>query len=79
MEGTEIGGPQPAAAAFSFLARAGEAETGCGDRQRFELELEFVHCLANPGYLNCECKVLVDVTNALSSPVTVAQSRTHLL
>ena len=27
---------------------------GCDDRRRFELELEFLHCLANPGYLNCE-------------------------
>lgn len=28
---------------------------GCSDKRRFELELEFLHCLANPGYLNCEC------------------------
>ncbi len=27
---------------------------GCSDKRRFELELEFLHCLANPGYLNCE-------------------------
>ncbi|PSC69273.1 mediator of RNA polymerase II transcription subunit 31 [Micractinium conductrix] len=32
--------------------RAGPAEVGCDDRRRFELELEFLHCLANPGYLN---------------------------
>ena len=24
------------------------------DKQRFCLELEFVQCLANPSYLNCE-------------------------
>ena len=42
-------GPAPAA-----RRRAGEVETGCSERQRFELELEFLHCLANPGYLNCE-------------------------
>jgi len=34
--------------------RAGLEEVGCDDRRRFELELEFLHCLANPGYLNCE-------------------------
>lgn len=34
--------------------RAGPEEVGCDDRRRFELELEFLHCLANPGYLNCE-------------------------
>lgn len=34
--------------------RAGPDEVGCDDRRRFELELEFLHCLANPGYLNCE-------------------------
>lgn len=33
--------------------RATEAETGCSDAARFELELEFVQCLANPKYLNC--------------------------
>jgi hypothetical protein len=33
--------------------RATEAETGCSDAERFELELEFVQCLANPKYLNC--------------------------
>ncbi|KAL4421195.1 hypothetical protein ABPG77_010070 [Micractinium sp. CCAP 211/92] len=32
--------------------RAGTEEVGCDDRRRFELELEFLHCLANPGYLN---------------------------
>ncbi|KAL4439912.1 hypothetical protein ABPG75_002913 [Micractinium tetrahymenae] len=32
--------------------RAGPEEVGCDDRRRFELELEFLHCLANPGYLN---------------------------
>lgn len=25
-----------------------------GNRLRFQLELEFVQCLANPNYLNCE-------------------------
>ena len=29
------------------------AETGCGDDERFLLELEFVQCLSNPHYLNC--------------------------
>lgn len=41
--------PPPAA-----CRRAGEDEVGCSDGRRFELELEFLHCLANPGYLNCE-------------------------
>lgn len=27
---------------------------GCSDKERFALELEFVQCLANPQYLNCE-------------------------
>ncbi|EFN52724.1 hypothetical protein CHLNCDRAFT_138261 [Chlorella variabilis] len=40
------------AAAEPDARRAGEVETGCSERQRFELELEFLHCLANPGYLN---------------------------
>jgi hypothetical protein len=34
--------------------RAGEAEVGASDRERFELELEFLQCLANPQYLHCE-------------------------
>ena len=33
---------------------ASEAEIGCSHEQRFGLELEFVQCLANPHYLNCE-------------------------
>jgi hypothetical protein len=32
---------------------------GCNDKRRFELELEFLHCLANPGYLNCKCHASV--------------------
>lgn len=28
------------------------------DRQRFEVELEFVQCLANSAYLNCTCTSL---------------------
>lgn len=40
--------------AAAACRRTGEAETGCSDQRRFELELEFLHCLANPGYLNCE-------------------------
>ncbi|PRW33303.1 mediator of RNA polymerase II transcription subunit 31 [Chlorella sorokiniana] len=32
--------------------RADEEEVGCSGMRRFELELEFLHCLANPGYLN---------------------------
>ncbi len=26
---------------------------GCSDARRFQLELEFVQCLASPDYLNC--------------------------
>lgn len=29
---------------------------GTDDRQRFLLELEFVQCLSNPGYINCALK-----------------------
>lgn len=36
---------------------AGEAETGIPDVKRFAVELEFVQCLANPHYLNCEILV----------------------
>lgn len=36
---------------------AGEAETGIPDDKRFAVELEFVQCLANPHYLNCEILV----------------------
>lgn len=43
------------AVAAACRRRVGEEEVGCSDKRRFELELEFVHCLANPGYLNCEC------------------------
>uniref|UniRef100_A0A2K6SEJ4 Mediator of RNA polymerase II transcription subunit 31 n=1 Tax=Saimiri boliviensis boliviensis TaxID=39432 RepID=A0A2K6SEJ4_SAIBB len=28
-----------------------------GNRLRFQLELEFVQCLANPNYLNCTLSV----------------------
>ena len=47
---------QPSARAPPPLTRrrAGEAEVGCSDAERFQLELEFVQCLANPHYLNCE-------------------------
>lgn len=34
---------------FFFLA-----SDDTGNRLRFQLELEFVQCLANPNYLNCE-------------------------
>jgi hypothetical protein len=33
--------------------RATEADAGCSDAVRFQLELEFVQCLANPRYVNC--------------------------
>lgn len=31
-----------------------EDEVGCSDQERFVMELEFIQCLANPFYLNCE-------------------------
>ncbi|MEN2499490.1 MAG: hypothetical protein MHMPM18_003700 [Marteilia pararefringens] len=34
--------------------RKEETEADCGD-QRFEKELEFVSCLTNPQYLQCNC------------------------
>ena len=34
-------------------SRADKADTGCSDRERFQLELEFVQSLANPHYINC--------------------------
>lgn len=30
-----------------------EETAGCSETRRFELELEFVQCLASPDYLNC--------------------------
>ena len=39
---------------------AAEEDTGCSDAERFGLELEFVQCLANPQYLNCEGVGAVD-------------------
>jgi len=29
-------------------------DVGCDEKTRFAVELEFVQCLANPHYLNCE-------------------------
>ena len=50
-----IKAPQPSALSPPLCRRrAGEAEVGCSDAERFQLELEFVQCLANPHYLNCE-------------------------
>jgi mediator of RNA polymerase II transcription subunit 31 len=34
-------------------SRGAEADAGCSDAVRFQLELEFVQCLANPRYVNC--------------------------
>jgi hypothetical protein len=31
-----------------------EDDVGCSDQERFVMELEFIQCLANPFYLNCE-------------------------
>lgn len=31
------------------------AETEEQQRTRFQVELEFIQCLANPNYLHCEC------------------------
>mmetsp|Transcript_47667 Transcript_47667/g.91002 ORF Transcript_47667/g.91002 Transcript_47667/m.91002 type:complete len:186 (-) Transcript_47667:254-811(-) len=36
----------------SIGRKAMEARTGCSERERFLLELEFVQCLANPHYIN---------------------------
>ncbi|KAK9813961.1 hypothetical protein WJX73_006969 [Symbiochloris irregularis] len=38
--------------ASDAIRRADEKHTGCSDRERYLLELEFVQCLANPHYLN---------------------------
>eukprot|EP00959_Pyramimonas_sp_CCMP1952_P011947 252371-Pyramimonas_sp.AAC.1 len=35
-----------------YLKRATEAETGCSERERFLIELEFIQSLANPRYIN---------------------------
>jgi len=35
------------------VRRLSEAAAGCSDDTRFQLELEFVQCLANPRYINC--------------------------
>eukprot|EP00242_Pyramimonas_sp_CCMP2087_P004117 CAMPEP_0198218166 /NCGR_PEP_ID=MMETSP1445-20131203/67727_1 /TAXON_ID=36898 /ORGANISM="Pyramimonas sp., Strain CCMP2087" /LENGTH=130 /DNA_ID=CAMNT_0043895081 /DNA_START=170 /DNA_END=559 /DNA_ORIENTATION=- len=32
--------------------RATDADTGCSERERFLIELEFIQCLANPKYIN---------------------------
>ena len=32
------------------------------EKYRFEIELEFVQCLANPSYLNCEGDYTVELT-----------------
>ena len=37
-------------AVYSYLSEARENP----DKYRFEVELEFVQCLGNPSYLNCE-------------------------
>lgn len=37
------------------------AETDLKERLRFEMELEFVQCLANPKYLHCKCPIPVPV------------------
>ena len=50
---------------FSCRQRAGEAEVGCTDAKRFELELEFLQCLANPGYLNCAPRDVEGLVSAL--------------
>lgn len=36
----------------------GAPETDDQQRLRFQVELEFVQCLANPNYLNCEQMIL---------------------
>lgn len=36
------------------LEQAAAAATGITDRTRFVVELEFIQCLSNPFYLNCE-------------------------
>ena len=35
------------------------------EKYRFQVELEFVQCLANPLYLNCECFMLILISGAL--------------
>ena len=39
---------------FFFQYFTGVPETDDQQRMRFQVELEFVQCLANPNYLNCK-------------------------
>uniref|UniRef100_A0A672JRL7 Mediator of RNA polymerase II transcription subunit 31 n=1 Tax=Sinocyclocheilus grahami TaxID=75366 RepID=A0A672JRL7_SINGR len=57
---------------------AGVMETEEQARHRFQLELEFVQCLANPNYLNCkinkiECNKIIVLFAYLKYLVTVIQ------
>jgi hypothetical protein len=44
----------PARNCSTSAAAGARAATGVPDRTRFVVELEFIQCLANPFYLNCE-------------------------
>jgi hypothetical protein len=46
--------------------RLGEGELGCSDIARFQCDLEFVQCLANPNYVNCKW-VLVHLYTCVSA------------
>ncbi|KAG0662769.1 suppressor of hpr1 [Rhodotorula mucilaginosa] len=49
------------------------------NRIRFETELEFVQCLANPFYLQCRSRQLLSPTRIGSSPVEGAHDRCGVL
>lgn len=36
-----------------------EADFGCTDKERFQLELEFVQCLSSPQYIHCKWIFLI--------------------
>lgn len=46
---------------LKFFFFVGGPETEDQTRLRFQVELEFVQCLANPNYLNCEFSFLICV------------------
>lgn len=59
------GGTQALRSTSSQCRAHPEAETGCSGTKRFEIELEFVQCLANPHYINCEQTPAIEMSAAL--------------
>lgn len=65
--------------ALNLCSVCGEDETGASDARRFTLELEFVQCLANPAYLNCERDILGWDTDWFDRDAPTISGRSHEL